>query len=185
VSDGPIESPRLRGVFLCSAGLMFIAALGLCALLFKMGERSSFADLLVTFAHDPLPLIGPVVLILLGLVLAIQATDLVARFAAVPATLAAHWRGVALGVAIAGFVGSLAVVWVLRAFPNSGDEYEFLFEAETFLARRLWNPLPPFHELFTVSALVDGKWMALYPPGWPLLLAGAKFFHLPTGWFAH
>ena len=180
-----IDSPRLRLVFLCSAGLMFLAALGLGAVLLKMGQASSFADLLVTIAHNPLPVIGPVVLSLLGLILAVQATNLVSRFAAIPVALAAHWRGVALGMTVAGFAGSLAVVWVLRAFPNSADEYAFLFEADTFLAERLWNPLPPLHEFFAFLHIsqMDGKWAALYPPGWPLFLAGVRLLAVPF-WLA-
>ena len=35
-----------------------------------------------------------------------------------------------------GIAGGLAAVWVLRAFPNSGDEYDYLFQAKTFLAGR-------------------------------------------------
>ena len=138
-----------------------------------MGQASSFVDLLVTIAHNPLLVIGPVVLSLLGLILAVQATNLVSWFAALPVALAAHRRAVALGVIVAGFAGSLAVVWVLRAFPNSADEYAFLFEADTFLAEQLWNPLPPLHEFFAFLHIsqVDGKWAALYPPGWPLFLA--------------
>src|SRR3954451_17011444 len=30
-----------------------------------------------------------------------------------------------------GVAGSLLAVWELRAFPNSGDEYAYLFEAQT------------------------------------------------------
>ena len=164
---------------------MVLAALGLGAVLLKMGQARSFADLLITIAHNPLPVIGPVVLSLLGLILAVQATNLVSRFAALPVALATHWRAVALGVTVAGFAGSLAVVWVFRAFPNSADEYAFLFEADTFLAERLWNPLPPLHESFAFLHIsqVDGRWAALYPPGWPLLLAGVRLFAVPF-WLA-
>jgi hypothetical protein len=179
---GPVESPRLRLVFLCSAGLMLISALGLDALQLKLGGASSPDGLLVTTAHNPLPVLGAAALSLLGLVLAVQATNLVSRLAALPAALAAHWRVVAVAVTVAAFAGSLAVVWVLRAFPNSADEYAYLFEADTFLAGRLWNPLPPLHEFFSFLHIseLDGKWVALYQPGWPLLLAGARIFDLPT-----
>ena len=90
-----------------------------------------------------------------------------------------------LGVAALGFAGSLAVVWALRAFPNSADEYAFHFEAATFLAGRLWNPLPPLHECFSFLHIIElpGRWVALYPPGWPLLLAGMSLARLPT-WLA-
>jgi hypothetical protein len=80
----------------------------------------------------------------------------------------------------ASFTASLALVWVLRAFPNSADEYVFLFGADTFLAGRLWNPLPPLHQCFSFLhiAEIDGKWVSQYAPGWSMLLAVARFGHL-------
>ncbi len=85
----------------------------------------------------------------------------------------------------AGIAGSLAAVWVLRAFPNSGDEYNYLFEAKTFLAGRLWNPEPPLSEVFSFyhASFQDGKWFTQYPPGWPVLLALTMGLHLPA-WLA-
>ena len=84
-----------------------------------------------------------------------------------------------------GIAGGLAAVWVLRAFPNSADEYAYLFEAKTFLAGRLWNPLPPLHDLFAHSHIVfwHEKWVSVYPPGWPLLLAAVMGLRLPP-WLA-
>ena len=84
-----------------------------------------------------------------------------------------------------GIAGGLAVVWVLRAFPNSGDEYSYIFMAKTFLAGRLWNPLPPLHDLFAFWHIVfwHEKWVSVYPPGWPLLLAAVMGLRLPP-WFA-
>jgi len=177
-------SPRLKLVFLCSAGLMSILALGLGALQLKLGRASS-DGFLVTTAHNPLPLLAAAILSLIGFVSAVQATNLVSRLAALPGALTAHWRAVALLLIGVGFAGSLAVVWLLRAFPNSADEYAFLFEADTFLAGRLWNPLPPLHNFFSFLHIVelDGKWVALYPPGWPLLLAGVRLFDFPF-WLA-
>jgi hypothetical protein len=81
---------------------------------------------------------------------------------------------VALGLAIG--------VAALRAFPNSGDEYDYLFQGATFHAGRLWNPLPPVNDLFTVPWIAekDGKWVSLFFPGWPLILAGFMALHLPS-----
>jgi Dolichyl-phosphate-mannose-protein mannosyltransferase len=156
---------------------MLILALGLGTLQLILG-RASPDGFLVTTAHNPLPLLGAGVLSLLALLSAIQATNLVLRLVALPSALAVHWRTVALLLIGVGFTGSLAVVWVLRAFPNSADEYAFLFEADTFLAGRLWNPLPPLSEFFTFLHITEsgGKWAAVYPPGWPLLLAGVRLF---------
>jgi hypothetical protein len=85
----------------------------------------------------------------------------------------------------AGIAGSLAGVWVLRAFPNSGDEYNYLFQAKTFLAGRLWNPEPPLSDLFSFFhvSFRSGKWFTQYPPGWPLLLALVTGLRLPA-WLA-
>ena len=33
--------------------------------------------------------------------------------------------------------------FVLMDFPNSGDEYAYLYQAETMAAGRLWNQPPP------------------------------------------
>ncbi len=95
--------------------------------------------------------------------------------------LASRWRAVSLVLIAAGFVASLAIVWVLRAFPNSADEYDYIYGAWTFLAARLWNPLPPHHEFFSFLHIFekDGKWVSLYSFGWSALLAFAGLLHLP------
>jgi hypothetical protein len=81
----------------------------------------------------------------------------------------------------ASFALSLLVVWALRAFPNSGDEYDYIYQAQTYLAGRLWNPLPAGHEFFSHSHIFEKeqKWIAQYPPGWPLLLAAGHLLALP------
>jgi hypothetical protein len=81
----------------------------------------------------------------------------------------------------ASFAASLLLVWVLRAFPNSADEYGYIYEAETFLAGRLWNPLPPHHEFFSFLHVFekDGKWVSEYPPGWSIMLAASRLLYLP------
>jgi Dolichyl-phosphate-mannose-protein mannosyltransferase len=79
------------------------------------------------------------------------------------------------------FAASLILVWVLRAFPNSADEYGYIYEAKTFLAGRLWNPLPPHHEFFSFLHIFekDGKWVSEYPPGWSIVLAAGRLSYLP------
>ncbi len=98
-----------------------------------------------------------------------------------PTMLAARWRVVSLVLIAVGFTASLAIVWVLRAFPNSADEYDYIYGAWTFLAARLWNPLPPHHEFFSFLHIFekDGKWVSLYSFGWSALLAFAGLLHLP------
>jgi hypothetical protein len=66
------------------------------------------------------------------------------------------------------------------------DEYAYLFEADTFKALRLWNSPPPLGDAESTYYIwvKDGKWVAQYPPGWPLILAlfGGSF---PTGRLAN
>ncbi|HTV90860.1 MAG TPA: hypothetical protein VME41_17745 [Stellaceae bacterium] len=96
--------------------------------------------------------------------------------------LSGGWRrnsGLAAAVAV---LLSLVVVWVLRAFPNSGDEYAYLWMARTFLAGRADNPLPPVPDLFALAqtGFFGSRWLAVYNPGWPALLAGGIKAGLPA-----
>jgi len=107
------------------------------------------------------------------------------RIDALPNFLRAHWRQLSAFAVVAGITLSLVSVWVLRGFPNSSDEYDYLFQAQTFLAGRLWNPAPPLPDLFAFfnQWIGDGKWFSVYSPGWPLLLAAAIGLQLPA-WLA-
>ncbi len=90
-------------------------------------------------------------------------------------------RIICAALIVGGFAASLLAVWALRAFPFSADEYDYLFQAETFLRGRLWNPLLPGHEFFAFYWIVEkaGKWLSSFPPGWPLLLAVARLLGFP------
>ena len=79
----------------------------------------------------------------------------------------------------------LAGVAALAAFPNSGDEYSYLYQAQTFLAGRLWNALPPVPDFFTTEHILqqDGKWVSQYPPGWALIIAAVVRLGVPA-WIA-
>ncbi len=52
---------------------------------------------------------------------AVQKTGLARGAAALPAMITRHWRIAACLTIGIGVAGALASVWVLRAFPNSGD----------------------------------------------------------------
>lgn len=71
---------------------------------------------------------------------------------------------------------------VLQRFPNSADEYAYLFQAETLAQGRLWNePTPlPEHFSFIHIAQQDGKWVSRFPPGWPAMLAVFVWAGIPT-----
>jgi hypothetical protein len=141
------------------------------------------------------PLWGPqqlVTLAVLGLyaigfavaVRAIGAEGVARRIASLTAFAERHRRLAALPIGL-GIVGALLAVWILRAFPNTVDEYAYLFGAKTFLAGRLWNPLPPLSTLFACTHTIfwHGKWVSGYTPGWSLLLAAVMGLRLPS-WLA-
>jgi Dolichyl-phosphate-mannose-protein mannosyltransferase len=114
-------------------------------------------------------------------VLRMRDPDPKSRFLSWLQILAVRGQTAAFLIIGASFAASLVVVWVLRAFLNSADEYGYIYEAETFLAGRLWNPLPPHHEFFSFLHVFekDGKWVSEYPPGWSIFLAAGRFLYLP------
>jgi hypothetical protein len=127
-------------------------------------------------------------LYVLGFTVAVQASaakGLAQRTASLAAFAERHQHRAALVLLGIGIAGALAAVWVFHAFPLTADEYAYLFEAKTFLAGRLWNPLPPLPPLFARLNILfwGGKWVAMYPPGWPLLLAAVMGLRLPP-WLA-
>src|SRR3954452_6201182 len=144
--------------------------------------KGMIANGLIGPASD-LPRVWPIAVTpLLSLALAVAFVRKRSAFptsSGLPAELSA--QRTLLIVVLCSFTLSLLAVWALRAFPNSGDEYNYVFEAQTFLAGRLWNPLLPGHEFFSFWHIFekDGKWVSQYSPGWPLLLAGFKLTGLP------
>jgi hypothetical protein len=81
-------------------------------------------------------------------------------------------------------VAALAAInrFVLLGFPNSGDEYAYLYQAWTLSAGRLWNtPIEPA-EVFAFNYIVQepGRVFGSFPPGWPLALAAAMRLGVPS-----
>ena len=95
--------------------------------------------------------------------------------------LETHYRFGLSGLAVVTVLLLAGGVIALRAFPNSGDEYAYLFQAQTFRAGRLWNVLPPVPDAFASFRILmtDGKWVSQYPPGWPIIIAGVTSLGLP------
>jgi hypothetical protein len=90
---------------------------------------------------------------------------------------AAAWRRAAIVVPIAFVAAVLVHVYVLQAFPNSGDEYAYLWQATAFSEGRVTAESPQPAAAFTQNHLgdADGRRYSKYPPGWPLLLSlGAR-----------
>ena len=72
--------------------------------------------------------------------------------------------------------------FVLLGFPNSGDEYAYVYQAQTLAAGRLWNaPIEP-PDVFFFNYLVQepGRVFGSFPVGWPLALAAALRLGLPA-----
>jgi hypothetical protein len=93
-----------------------------------------------------------------------------------------HPRTMPLLVAPALTMSIVAVGrFILQDFPNSGDEYAYLYQAATLAQGRLWNVAPIAPEYFAFNYIVhaDGREYSSFPIGWPLLLALAMRLHVP------
>ena len=75
-------------------------------------------------------------------------------------------------------VGSLA----LQRFPNSSDEYAYLYQAATLAEGRFSNAAPPVPEAFAFNYITQrgDRVFSTFPPGWPLALALASGLHMPA-----
>jgi hypothetical protein len=86
----------------------------------------------------------------------------------------------AAAVIAISFVLSLYVSnTTLETFPNSSDEYAYLYQAKTLGDSKLWefaHDQPDFF-YFNHIANKDGISVSRFPPGWPLLLSTAYFFN--------
>lgn len=92
-------------------------------------------------------------------------------------------RLMALVVAPVATLGLIATnALVLDDFPNSGDEYVYLYQAATLAAGRLWNAAPAHPEFFEFNyiAFAGDRAHGTFPPGWPLALALATHLRLPV-----
>lgn len=75
----------------------------------------------------------------------------------------------------------LVSYFVFLRFPNSADEFLYLFQAKIFADGALAAAAPPVPELFTTTWMVEhaGKWAAMFPPGWPAVIAAFTSVGLP------
>jgi hypothetical protein len=82
---------------------------------------------------------------------------------------------------IAACLTTVGIV-VLQDFPNSGDEYAYLYQAATMAEGRVTNPLPDAPEFFDTLYIAqdEGRAYGTFPIGWPLLLAAAMRAGVPT-----
>lgn len=93
-----------------------------------------------------------------------------------------RWRLLAGGAPMAAAALFAVATRVLLAFPNSGDEYAYLYQAATLADGHVSNPLPAAPQFFETSyiAHADGRAYGTFPVGWPLLLAAGLIVGVPT-----
>ena len=96
---------------------------------------------------------------------------------------AKHPRAFLAVGAAAVWAATSLIGWVtLLHFPNSGDEYGYLYEAQTLLAGRFSNAPHPLQAFFATSHVIErgGHVFGVFPPGFPLILAGASLLGVPA-----
>ena len=73
-------------------------------------------------------------------------------------------RGVCALIIACATVASVILYIAFGEFPNSADEYGFLFQAKTFAHFRLWNFPPPDPGLFDQNYIIarGGIWISQY-----------------------
>jgi hypothetical protein len=89
-------------------------------------------------------------------------------------------------VILLAFIGCVTAGWLGGvSWPNSGDEYSYLFLADTFRAGRLWDSPPPDSELFQAFHVLakDGRTFSPYPPAWSAFLVPLRTFNI--AWLAN
>jgi hypothetical protein len=88
------------------------------------------------------------------------------------------WAGAPVYLLFLVGIGAL----VLQRFPNSGDEYVYLYQAATLAEGRLSNAAPPEPEAFAVNYITQrgDRVFGTFPPGWPLALALAGLLGIPA-----
>ena len=82
-------------------------------------------------------------------------------------------------------VASLVVsYYTLRNFPNSADEYAYLYQAETLSQGKLTQQAHPLENFFHFHhiAQIEGVSVGRFPPGWPMLLSIPFILNLPAYW---
>lgn len=72
--------------------------------------------------------------------------------------------------------------YILDRFPNSGDEYVYLYQAKTMAHGKLYeraHDLPQFFR-FNHIAQKNGISVGRFPPGWPALLSLSFYLNFPA-----
>ena len=93
-------------------------------------------------------------------------------------------RGIAVAIALACGVVSALLSWnVLGLVPHIPDELSYSYQGRIFASGNLSVSAPQIPEAFTIQwdhiLRESGKWRAIYPPGWPVLLCFGWFLGCP------
>lgn len=69
----------------------------------------------------------------------------------------------------------------LSQFPNSSEEYAYLFQADMFSHGKVWQPAHDLPDFFYLNNVVENEGIVLspFPPGWSLILSAAFEMGLP------
>jgi hypothetical protein len=137
-----------------------------------------------TVASDNGDILWEIQAVLLGIAALLLVTMMAAAWLAPEASarlsrvcaewIGAHSRELAIASIAVALAAALAVSFlVLQEFPNSADEYAYLFQAQRFAEGRPWADAPPLGYSFVGlrTWISNGKWVGQYPPGWSLALA--------------
>jgi hypothetical protein len=94
-----------------------------------------------------------------------------------------HHHLIATMIISTSFAASIIISkQTLQTFPNSSDEYVYLYQASTMSKGKLWesaHDLPDFF-FFNHVKQKDGISVGRFPPGWPAILSVAYFIGLPV-----
>ncbi|HEY0741881.1 MAG TPA: glycosyltransferase family 39 protein [Chryseosolibacter sp.] len=93
-------------------------------------------------------------------------------------TILGNTTAAAATIIIISFAASLLVAFgTLQSFPNSSDEYAYLYQAQTISQGKLWESAHELHDFFYFNHIAnkDGIAVSRFPPGWPLILSSAYY----------
>jgi hypothetical protein len=85
-------------------------------------------------------------------------------------------------VIVASFLISISISRnTLQEFPNSSDEYVYLYQASTISKGKLWESSHDLKDFFYFNHIKqkDGISVGRFPPGWPAILSVAFYFGFP------
>jgi hypothetical protein len=85
-------------------------------------------------------------------------------------------------VVVFGLIVVTTSLLVLKGFPNSSDEYVYVFQGRTLERGQLWEESHPVDKSFGFNhiAIQNGITVGRFPPGWPLVLSAFMLVGIPA-----